>query len=176
VTLDTVADIHRRMTAAVVAAGGRIDAVFVCPHHPDAGCNCRKPRPGLLLQAAGQFNLDLSQSYLVGDAASDIQAGLAAGCRSILVQTNLPESSDPSLLRTRLSGRLPGSLEKLPHEGGLEKPPHAGSLEKLPHAGSLPHMVVVPDLAHAVTVILAQAWGEVTNSATNYANFTKFSW
>ncbi len=79
--------IHDRMTGELEAAGAVVDAVYYCPHRPDEHCSCRKPRPGLLLAAAGRLGIELEQSYLVGDALSDIQAGRAAGCRTILVLT-----------------------------------------------------------------------------------------
>lgn len=79
--------IERRMLEAVQAFGGRIAAVFHCPHRPEDGCDCRKPRPGLLLRAAERFGLDLAQSYLIGDALTDITAGRIVGCRCILVRT-----------------------------------------------------------------------------------------
>ena len=84
-TAAAVEDIHRRMVAEVAAFGGRIDRVLYCPHRPDEHCNCRKPEPGMLLRAAAEMNIDLSQSYLVGDALTDIQAGLRVGADAILV-------------------------------------------------------------------------------------------
>jgi len=89
VTPDTVTDIHRRMRAAVAAAGGRIDGVFVCPHHPDEGCACRKPRPGLLQQAAAALDLRLTDCYFVGDALSDLLAARAVGCQPFLVLSGI---------------------------------------------------------------------------------------
>ncbi len=68
-------------------AGGRIDAAYLCPHHPDAGCACRKPQPGMLLEAAADLHLDLARSMMIGDAISDLQAGLAAGAQPVLVRT-----------------------------------------------------------------------------------------
>jgi D-glycero-D-manno-heptose 1,7-bisphosphate phosphatase len=82
-----VDEIHRRMVAEVTAFGGRIDAVLYCPHHPDEGCDCRKPKPGLLIEAAGRLGLDLSASFLVGDAESDLLAARAAGCAPVIVRT-----------------------------------------------------------------------------------------
>ncbi|MFN8496869.1 MAG: D-glycero-beta-D-manno-heptose 1,7-bisphosphate 7-phosphatase [Anaerolineae bacterium] len=82
-----VEDINGRMLATVETAGGAIDAVLYCPHDPAEGCDCRKPKPGLLIQAAQSFNLRLSECYLVGDAFSDIAAGQAAGCATVLVRT-----------------------------------------------------------------------------------------
>lgn len=79
--------IHRKMRINVERAAGRIDAFFVCPHHPDAGCGCRKPKPGLLLQAAAQFHLDLEECLFIGDSITDFQAAQAVGCQSILVRS-----------------------------------------------------------------------------------------
>ncbi len=74
-----VETINQRLLAQVTAAGGRVDGVYVCPHHPKAGCACRKPEPGLILQAASDHDLDLGRSLIIGDALSDLQAGFAAG-------------------------------------------------------------------------------------------------
>ncbi len=82
-----------QIVAAIVAGGGRIDASYLCPHHPQAGCACRKPAPGMLLQAARDLDLDLSRSWLIGDACSDLQAARAAGVRGILVRTGAGWSS-----------------------------------------------------------------------------------
>ena len=82
-----VEEIHRRMVAEVAAHGGRIDRVIYCPHRPEEACSCRKPEPGMLLQVADEMGIDLPQSYLVGDAASDLVAGNQVGCRTFLVLT-----------------------------------------------------------------------------------------
>ena len=84
---ETVTDIHARMMTAVRRVGARIDRVLVCPHRPDEACQCRKPMPGMLFQAAAEMGIDLRQSYMIGDAVTDIQAGLAAGCKCTLVLT-----------------------------------------------------------------------------------------
>jgi D-glycero-D-manno-heptose 1,7-bisphosphate phosphatase len=89
VSRETVETIHRQMCEVVSRNGGRIDAVLTCPHRPNENCRCRKPRPHLFLQAAERFDLDLSRSYLIGDALCDIAAGLAVACRPILVLTGL---------------------------------------------------------------------------------------
>jgi D-glycero-D-manno-heptose 1,7-bisphosphate phosphatase len=80
-------DIHTRMLGTVRRTGGRIDRVLVCPHRPDEHCDCRKPQPGMLLRAAAEMNIDLTQSYLIGDALTDMQAGLSAGCKCLMVLT-----------------------------------------------------------------------------------------
>jgi D-glycero-D-manno-heptose 1,7-bisphosphate phosphatase len=87
VPVEVVEDIHARMVQAIKAAGGRIDRVMYCPHRPEEHCVCRKPQPGLLLRAAKELRLDLSSSYLIGDAEADMQAGRAVACRRYLVLT-----------------------------------------------------------------------------------------
>ena len=87
ISADVVEDINARMVRAIEAAGGRIDDVLYCPHRPDERCECRKPQPGMLLLAAQRWNVDLDQSYLIGDAKSDMQAARAVGCRRYLVLT-----------------------------------------------------------------------------------------
>ncbi len=84
---ETLQGIHDGMAARIADEGGRVDAIYACPHAPDAGCDCRKPQPGMLLQAAAELDIDLANSYLVGDALTDIQAALAAGCRPVMVRT-----------------------------------------------------------------------------------------
>jgi D-glycero-D-manno-heptose 1,7-bisphosphate phosphatase len=86
-TRDQVRSINHQLIAHIESHRGRIDAVYVCPHHPDDNCDCRKPKPGLLNQAARDHNLDLDRSYFIGDALSDVQAALAANCQPILVLT-----------------------------------------------------------------------------------------
>jgi D-glycero-D-manno-heptose 1,7-bisphosphate phosphatase len=100
-----VADVHRSVDELLAKHGAHINRYYYCPHHPTQGlpsyrieCECRKPRPGMLLQAASDLSIDLNHSYLVGDKISDLEAGARAGCRTILVRTGygstLPESFD----------------------------------------------------------------------------------
>jgi D-glycero-D-manno-heptose 1,7-bisphosphate phosphatase len=81
----TLAEIHEVMSRAVEAAGGRIAAVFYCPHHPDDGCECRKPKPKLLLDAAEAFGVPIETVPFIGDKASDVEAAEAAGARAIYI-------------------------------------------------------------------------------------------
>ena len=87
VAAELVVDINARMVQAIETAGGRVDRVVYCPHRPNEGCACRKPQPGMLLRAAQDMGIDLSQSYMVGDAETDVQAGRTVGCRCYLVLT-----------------------------------------------------------------------------------------
>ena len=82
-------NIHQEMQREAARAGGRIDAFFYCPHHWDAGCSCRKPKPGMLYLAQRTFNLDLSRTWFVGDDERDAQAAQAAGCPfEMITETN----------------------------------------------------------------------------------------
>lgn len=87
VAREVVDGIHAQLQRVAKECGGRIDKVYVCPHHPDEGCACRKPAPGLLRQAAAEHQLDLARCVFVGDAVTDALAADAAGCRSILVRS-----------------------------------------------------------------------------------------
>lgn len=87
ITPDGLENIHKRMIAEINKAGGNITKVYHCPHDTHEKCACRKPEPGMLKQAAEEFDIDLSESFLIGDAWTDVEAGLAAGTRSILVMT-----------------------------------------------------------------------------------------
>ncbi len=79
-------DVHARMRAAIEEAGGRIEQVYLCPHRDGDGCECRKPEPGMLLQAAEDWDLDLSRCYFIGDSWRDIKAGQRAGVTTILTE------------------------------------------------------------------------------------------
>ena len=81
-THDTLDKIHKKMLHELGKAGGYIDAIYYCPHKPDDNCECRKPKPGLILKAAKDFNIDLANSWMVGDSDSDIEAGVEAGCKT----------------------------------------------------------------------------------------------
>ena len=78
---------HDKMHKAVNQLGGRVDAVFFCPHAQDAGCTCRKPQPGMLLEIAERFNVALADVPAIGDSLRDLQAASTAGARPILVLT-----------------------------------------------------------------------------------------
>lgn len=96
VTIVELEEIHNKLETMLGQEGAYVDAIYYCPHHPDKGfegerpeykieCDCRKPKPGMLLKAAEKYNIDLSQSYMIGDSENDIMAGKAAGCRVVYV-------------------------------------------------------------------------------------------
>ena len=87
-------EVHARLRALAEAAGARLDALYYCPHHPREGtapyradCDCRKPRPGMLLRAAREHGIDLARSYMIGDSLADIDASAAAGVSAVQVLT-----------------------------------------------------------------------------------------
>lgn len=82
-----VHEVHKKMVAELAAGGAWIDAIYFCPHKTEDACECRKPNPGLLLQAAREHALDLPASWVVGDRYADLEMGYAAGARGILVMT-----------------------------------------------------------------------------------------
>ena len=100
VTWEELNEIHKKMATLLGKEGAYVDGIYICPHHPDKGfegerpeykidCDCRKPKPGLLLQAAKDFNIDLSESYMIGDSHRDVEAGENAGVKkSIMVEEN----------------------------------------------------------------------------------------
>ena len=96
VSFEELERIHNKMETLLGKEGAYLDAIYFCPHHPHKGykgerpelkfdCNCRKPKPGMLLKAAQDFNIDLAQSWMIGDGENDIRAGQNAGCRTALI-------------------------------------------------------------------------------------------
>jgi D-glycero-D-manno-heptose 1,7-bisphosphate phosphatase len=106
--------------------GARLDAVYYCLHHPEAQvealraeCDCRKPKPGLLRRAARELDVDLARSYMVGDSVVDIEAGIAAGCRTIFVSNGDGlERSDSSVTPHQAATDLLAAVEAINAEGG----------------------------------------------------------
>jgi len=103
----TLNAIHARMNRELAAVGGRIDAIFFCPHAPDDGCRCRKPLPGLLALIGERYGVELAETYMVGDSPSDLQAGVAAGCAPHLVRTGKGARLD--------AAALDALAEEMPH-------------------------------------------------------------
>jgi D-glycero-D-manno-heptose 1,7-bisphosphate phosphatase len=83
--------IHQRLSSEL-----KLDAIFACFHDDADECDCRKPKPGLLVRAAGDFGIDLSQSFMVGDRWRDVEAGRRAGCRTFFIDCGYPETAPPS--------------------------------------------------------------------------------
>lgn len=99
-TVEELERIHEKMETLLGQEGAYIDDIFYCPHHPDRGfegerieykinCNCRKPKPGMLLQAAEKYNIDLQKSYMIGDDERDMEAGRQAGCKTVKIERNI---------------------------------------------------------------------------------------
>ena len=97
--MDTLNAINDKMIKSLAQAGGKIDAIFFCPHTADSTCSCRKPKPGMFLEIAERFNVNLENVPTVGDSLRDLQAGVAAGCKPYLVLTGKGTKTrdDPAL-------------------------------------------------------------------------------
>ena len=97
--MDTLNAINEKMVKSLAQVGGRLDAIFFCPHSADSTCDCRKPKPGLFRQIAERFNVNLDRVPAVGDSLRDLQAGVAVGCKPYLVLTGkgMKTRNDPAL-------------------------------------------------------------------------------
>jgi histidinol-phosphate phosphatase family protein len=117
--LKTAQEINQRLISLIRDHGGQIDAVYMCPHTPEDGCSCRKPLPGLLLQAASDLSLDLQRSWMIGDAWSDVQAGRAARTRgTILLKTGrgadqLLQDRQENVIGNLVCDNLPLAFDKI---------------------------------------------------------------
>jgi D-glycero-D-manno-heptose 1,7-bisphosphate phosphatase len=100
--------VHAHMHQQLIAFGGRLDAVFFCPHAPQDGCDCRKPLPGMMLEIGRRYGVDLKLVPMVADTLRDLQAAQAAGCEPHLVQTGRAAALDDTALREVLA-QVPGA-------------------------------------------------------------------
>ncbi|WP_448699701.1 D-glycero-alpha-D-manno-heptose-1,7-bisphosphate 7-phosphatase [Mucilaginibacter sp. AW1-3] len=100
-TEETLAAMHQHIRDVYQEHGVKITDFFYCPHHPDftGDCDCRKPKPGLLLQGIARYNIDPAQSYFVGDRERDVEAGTAAGVKGILIDSDQPISTVLGLIK-----------------------------------------------------------------------------
>ncbi len=107
---DALQAMHQKLRDLVAAAGGEVGRIVVCPHGPYDGCDCRKPRPGLLLELAKHYETALDGVPVVGDSLRDLQAAVAAGARPILVRTGNGEKTEqrlpPELTNVEISDDL----------------------------------------------------------------------
>ncbi|MCI0561307.1 MAG: HAD family hydrolase [Nitrososphaera sp.] len=99
--------IHRKLRADLAAEGARLDQIYYCPHHPDYGageykkvCTCRKPKTGMLTQAAHEYRIQLKSSFVIGDRCVDMKAGEQAGCGTVLVLTGYGRSEKEECLES----------------------------------------------------------------------------
>ena len=124
VTYEGLEEIHNKMETLLGLEGAYIDGLYFCPHHPHKGyegevpelkidCDCRKPKPGMLLRAAEDFNIDLSKSWLIGDGENDVKAGVAAGCRTALICTDTEENAPGSVQANLVVSSVAEFVEKV---------------------------------------------------------------
>lgn len=103
-SLADLAEVHARMRSEAAAGGGAVDAVFFCPHAPDAGCACRKPQPGLIQEAIARSGIPAAESLVVGDDERDLAAAARAGVAAALVRTGKGRAISAQLGSRALSG------------------------------------------------------------------------
>jgi D-glycero-D-manno-heptose 1,7-bisphosphate phosphatase len=108
IDMASVNAVHAHMYKCLMAVGGRIDAVFFCPHTPEDGCDCRKPKPGLMHDIALRYGIDLKQVPMVADTLRDLQAAAAAGCEPHLVLSGRAAGLGPDEVQ-RILDQVPGS-------------------------------------------------------------------
>jgi len=100
-TQNTLDAMHKKMLDQIEAAGGHIEDIFICPHGPEDGCECRKPKSGLLLQAANKFNISPSEMLIIGDSIRDILAAKNYGATAIFIKTS---NKNDDLLAAKSAG------------------------------------------------------------------------
>jgi D-glycero-D-manno-heptose 1,7-bisphosphate phosphatase len=93
----TVEAIHERLAEQLASGDAHLDALYYCPHHPSEGCDCRKPKAGMLVRAAREQGIDMGRAFMVGDKVSDLDAGRRVGCRTVLVLTGYGEQARETL-------------------------------------------------------------------------------
>ena len=108
IDMAAVNSVHARMNQLLLAQGARVDAVFFCPHTPQDGCDCRKPRPGLLLEIGRRYGVDLARVPMVGDTLRDLQAAHAAGCEPHLVLSGRAAGLSADVLLD-ITSQVPGT-------------------------------------------------------------------
>lgn len=111
---DVLEEIHAKLLQCVAASGLGILAIYHCPHLAEENCACRKPKPGMILRAATDWQIDLAASWMVGDSLRDVDAGVSAGCRTVLVGNQAYERATVTIERLE---ELPSTLAKIMGEG-----------------------------------------------------------
>ena len=122
VTVSELQVIHDKLETLLGHEGAYVDGLYYCPHHPDKGfegevkelkfdCDCRKPKPGLILRAAEDFNIRLEDSWMIGDGKNDVKAGQAAGCRTVLIKYGNAEDCKPDITMVDLKGAVERILQ-----------------------------------------------------------------
>ena len=112
-TEDTLKSIHEKMKKDLANLGAKVDGIYHCPHMPDEGCECRKPKPSMVVRAVSEMGLDLKRSYTVGDRLFDVQLGRNSGTKAILVRSHTPaeELAEAERLADHVSPDLAAAVD-----------------------------------------------------------------
>ena len=113
ITVSELETLHKKLCGVLASAGATIDAIYYCPHENEPTCRCRKPAPGMLLDATRDHDIELKASWMIGDSRADMQAGLAAGCKTALVAgLNVVMQPEPEIFATSLLDAAQQILER----------------------------------------------------------------
>ncbi len=112
-TEDTLKSIHEKMKKDLATFGAKVDGIYHCPHMPDEGCECRKPKPSMVVRAVSEMGLDLKRSYTIGDRLFDVQLGRNSGTKAILVSAHTPsqEFAEAEQLADHVSPDLAAAVD-----------------------------------------------------------------
>ena len=113
--------VHERLRALLAEFGVTIDGIFCCPHAPDAGCDCRKPLPGMIEQAVAALGFDPKQAFMVGDKAIDVELGQGVGAKSILVRTGYGHEQEANCAADAVVDDLPAAVAWIERSVGTAK-------------------------------------------------------
>jgi D-glycero-D-manno-heptose 1,7-bisphosphate phosphatase len=120
VRMEDLIEIHRRIRDEFARAGATISQIYYCPHDTSAKCSCRKPKPGMLLRAATEYQVKLKESWMVGDSVTDVEAGYNAGCYTVLLGSRSATITLPATLRAEnLASAARQILELHDSSGGM---------------------------------------------------------
>jgi len=109
ITTAELESLHRRLSNELASAGATFDAIYYCPHESLPPCGCRKPEPGMLLDAARDHDVELAASWMIGDSIADVEAGRAAGCRTVMIGARGESQAEPDAW----ASSLPEAVEKV---------------------------------------------------------------
>jgi histidinol-phosphate phosphatase family protein len=112
IRVEDLVEIHERVKEEFIRGGALISDIYYCPHEISARCSCRKPQPGMLRRAAGEHNVNLNASWMIGDSVTDVEAGDNAGCRTVLLASCKPDGLS-WLKPTLLAHNLPWAVQRI---------------------------------------------------------------
>jgi D-glycero-D-manno-heptose 1,7-bisphosphate phosphatase len=112
-TINDVEAVHSKIREEYKRFNVQFQDIYICPHHPSDNCKCRKPSPTMILEASKKYNLDIERSFFIGDAISDVECAMSAGCKPILLQTHRTEFVAKTLLQQQDNIHIIGEIKEI---------------------------------------------------------------